>query len=602
MARPGNNELQIKTAIESPTTMFPRKLFALVLISLIAAGGQPGFADGAGKAFPVGMMGVQTCHTVAFAQVALAPDVPKFGMFEHSFKHTGRYENPYVQLTATVLLAAPDGKTRTIPLFWDGGTIWRFRFAPHTIGTWKWSVESSDPGLNGQSGSFRVVDSQNQGGIQPMKGQPYHFQRQDGTPFWFMGDTAWALYTDSKTEKHDRGTVKKYIDVRAGQGFNVIHSMLLSEAGWGNRGGDAFGDLDAEKINPEYWQEVDVRLAYLNSKGITGGLVLAWADKGRNPNDWKEFPSTEARHRYARYVAARYGAFNVYFIVAGEWHFDGASEKVKSGYVALGNVIRQSDPHRRMIAIHPGGPGSRGSVEEFTNTPWMSFGDYQQNYRNLHASVLDARKHDRPVVNAEYGYHLRDRDGDGKLDKPNSASVESIRHATWDIVMAGGCFITGFGTTYFGGNRDPGPFDVDAARNNDWEQHVQHVKKLFSELTWWRLEPHDELITSGLPRGTDGKEQGLVVPPRTTYWALAEPGRQYVAYVRGHQKQLQLSLGSGRAGTYKLRQFDPRTGAFDELGTYTGKGPIDYTPPDDRDWVLLVTAVTSGECTVTSGE
>ena len=59
-----------------------------------------------------------------------------------------------------------------------------------------------------------------------------------------------------------------------------------------------------------------------NAKGAKVGLVLAWADKGRNPNSWRAFPSQEARLRYARYIAARYGAYDVYFIVVGEWNAD----------------------------------------------------------------------------------------------------------------------------------------------------------------------------------------------------------------------------------------------------------------------------------------
>ena len=315
-------------------------------------------------------------------------DVPRFGLFERSFAHTGKYDNPYAELSPSVNLTAPDGQTRRATLFWDGGTVWKLRFSPDALGTWKWTLASRDSGLDGNSGSFRVVESEKRGGICPMDGFGRHFQRQDGSPFWFFGDTAWALYTDNAEEKHDRASAQKYIDARAEQGFNVVHSMLISEAGWGNRGGDAFVDLKTQRINPDYWREVDARLGYLNLQGITGGLALAWSNKGHNPNNWKHFPSAAARQRYARYVTARYAALDVYFIVGGEWDIDGPEPEVKAGYVALGDVIEQNDPHGRMITIHPGSPRTDGSVQEFVGTGWMSFGDYQQNYRNLHARVF----------------------------------------------------------------------------------------------------------------------------------------------------------------------------------------------------------------------
>ena len=168
---------------------------------------------------------------------------------------------------------------------------WKFRVSPDQLGVWKWSVKSRDAGLNGKSGSFEAVASRRPGSIRPMKGFPQHFERQDGKPFWFLGDTAWALYTDSAEEKHDRAAALRYIDVRAGQGVNVLHSMLLSEAGWGNQGGKPWEDLAAEKLNPGYWQEVDFRLAHANAKGVVCGLALAWGDKRKQePFAWRMFP------------------------------------------------------------------------------------------------------------------------------------------------------------------------------------------------------------------------------------------------------------------------------------------------------------------------
>ena len=67
-----------------------------------------------------------------------------------------------------------------------------------------------------------------------------------------------------------------------------------------------------------------------------------------------------------------------------------------------------------MIAIHP--MTSHGSVREFVGAAeWMTFGDYQQNYRNLHVRILESRPTNLPVVNSEYGYYLRDQSGELQL-------------------------------------------------------------------------------------------------------------------------------------------------------------------------------------------
>ena len=166
-----------------------------------------------------------------------------------------------------------------------------------------------------------------------------------------MGDTAWAFFHDSREEKYDGAGALRYLDGRASQGFNVIHCMMLSEVGDGNSGGKPWMDLSAEKLNPGYWQQVDQRIAYANSKGIVVGLAVAWADKRKQePFAWRMFPGLEARKRYARYVAARYGAYDVYFLVSGEWHGEvrtrpSTEAEMKKEFIEIGT--RSAQPIRR---------------------------------------------------------------------------------------------------------------------------------------------------------------------------------------------------------------------------------------------------------------
>jgi hypothetical protein len=521
------------------------------------------------------------------------PQIPRFGILELALTAQGQYANPYTDLTAEATLTPPGGSAAKIALlFWDGKDSWRFRFSPDVLGTWKWAVKSPDTGLNGQSGSFEVVASTRRGSIRSMADFPHHFQRQDGSRFWFLGDTAWALFLDSADEHYDRAAALAYVDARASQGFNVLHSSLLSEAGWGNDGGKPFDDINGERLNPAYWQEVDLRLAHANSRGIVCGLALAWGDKGRGePFAWRKFPDLAARKRYARYITARYSAYDTYFLVSGEWHAEIRSRKsdetsIRNEFVEIGDALHAADPHNRMIAIHP--MTSHGSVREYTPTGWMAFGDYQQNYHDLHGRILESRQANKPIVNAEYGYFLRDQSGDGIPDKDNSTSLAAMRYATWDIVMAGGYVVTGFGTTYFGGNRDPGPFDLNAAKNKVWEQQIGNVKALFADLAWWKLAPHDELLACDTPRGAEGKEFGRTVPPAKTYWCLADPQKQYVVYCRGLSSPLRLKLGASNCAVAAQR-FNPRTGEKADLEPSRGEA-YEIKPPDQQDWVVLLQA------------
>jgi hypothetical protein len=535
--------------------------------------------------------------------VAFGAAVERYGMFEANHAATTQPANPYKAISATATVIRPDGTLWRVPLFWDGATSWKLRVSPDITGKWSYTVEANDAGLAKAKGAFEVIASSRKGAIQALPSATAHFARQKGEPFWFLGDTAWGYFTDSPEDKHYRAQAEYYVKARVSQGFNVIHCMMMSEQGVGNDKGLPFTAIEKEEINPAYWQEVDRRLAFANAQGLTVGMAVAWGDKGRKEVfPWRRFPDVEARKRYARYAAARYAAYDVYFIVSGEWHGElrtreGAiPEAIYREFVEIGEALDEAEPHGRMIAIHP--MSSHGSVREFKQAKWMSFGDYQQNYRQLHGRALVSRFLGGPVVNSEYGYHLRDANGDGIPDKANSYSAEDMRFATWDIVMAGAYVVTGFGTTYFAGHRDPGPFGVDAAKNDEWELQAGLVRKFFESFEYARVTPADDLLTSKLDRGRDRDTSGPsgeaarsgLRPPASTYWALADTGRTYVVYMRGMNQPVELIPGA-RHGRYRLRWFNPRSGGFTQPLTADVKESYTLASPDAQDWVALLEVV-----------
>jgi hypothetical protein len=542
------------------------------------------------------------CGALSASDALAQNRVGKFEIFETSLEASGSYSNPYREVVADATIMRPDNRVWRVPLFWNGGSEWRMRVSPDVLGRWGYRIESNDPRLNGKAGSFSCIESDRPGSIRASASYPGHFERQNGSPFWFLGDTGWAYFTDILDEKHDRSQAEAYVKHRAAQGFNVIHSMLLSEGGDGNRGGPPWHAITEEKINPGYFQEVDYRLAFANRNGLTVGIALAWGDKQKKePFAWRRFPSVDARKRFARYVAARFGAYDTYFLISGEWHAevrtrgDVSEDAVFREFVEIGSAFAANEPHGRMIGIHP--MTGHGSVREFAAAPWMTFGDYQQNYSDLHGRTLLSRQLRGPVVNSEYGYFLRDQDGDGKPDKANSYTADDMRFSSWDIVMGGGYLVTGFGSTYFGGRRDPGAFDVSAAKNRVWEEQIGHIKKLFAGLDWWKLSPADELLRSASPRSADRttgpspEQRGRQLrPPETVYWALADPGQTYVAYVRGTVEPVTLALGA-RPRKFRVRQFNPRTGEFSSPAEIDIRGTYSFKAPDTGDTVLLLEAI-----------
>jgi hypothetical protein len=488
-----------------------------------------------------------------------------YGVFEKSFTVSKKLSNPYKEGSASVVFKSPTGVTESIPLFWDGGNTWKFRYSPDQVGDWSWSIDSNSLGLKA-IGNLDVKSSQLKGGIKSNETNPYHFQYENGTPFYWFGDTAWWSLSDISQKGLNRKSFNRYVDVRANQGFNVVHVNLTRKGN--NQGGPAFFSQKNDQINPGYWQEVDSRLQYMMSKGITPMLFLAWSDNKRGGYNWQDFANDSQRLQYAEYVAARYSAYNVGFSVSGEWADWGA----RSLYESIGEELDKNDPHDRMITIHPSGAGSF-TAEPFAGESWMSFGDYQQSYQDYHKRILAARDHDKPVVNSEYGYYLNSNGA------PVTYSVDALRHASWDIAMAGGYLVTGFAATFSDGPSSSKPFNVDDPNMDAWEDDIQHVKTLFTSTDWWKMNPSRSLL------------QGS-----GTRYVMENPGNEYIAYIRGTESDGTLKVPNG---TYSVKRFDPRTGNFTNLSDVSSNGSITLDPPSNEDWVFVVTKKSSATQQVT---
>jgi len=510
--------------------------------------------------------------------------VERYGLYEAAYVATGEYDNPYLQAAAVADVSGPENRIWKMPLFWRGGDEWVLRLSPDAVGFWEYTVRSTDSGLKGCSGHFECLASPRHGGLEAMPGYPLHFQRQDGTPVWFMGDTNWrALATDAEM-RLDRGTVLHYVDVRVAQGFNYVHVDVMGGGGVDSQQ-KVFEDWASERPRLAFFDEMDARVRYMTNRGVTCGLVLAWS---RGCESWAAFPNDEARFRYARNIVARCAAYDVAFIVSGEWDLNGREPRAL--FARIGEAIARWDPHNRLRGIHAG----RARVSsEFSSEAWTSFGDYQQNYRapadreataqercSMRRRLLASRIYGKPVINAEYAYYMRSmppdrtyrRDLLGQaVDKEHSHTRASFRRASWAIAMAGCYFVSGFGRTYFGGWRDRGPFDVDADKNDVAVADLQLIRDLFTSVAWWRLAVMDDLTSTDTGQA----------------YCLADLDRAYIICAEGAQS-VRVRLDGEPNTRYHARLCDPRSGECLPLADMVGLGPFQVALPDDRDWVIVV--------------
>src|SRR5688500_10157743 len=83
--------------------------------------------------------------------------------------------------------------------------------------------------------------------------------REDGSPFFYLGDTAWELFHRLNREEADR-----YLDDRARKGFTVIQAVALAELD-GLNDPNAYGHKPLINNDPakpdvkdeDYWDHVD---------------------------------------------------------------------------------------------------------------------------------------------------------------------------------------------------------------------------------------------------------------------------------------------------------------------------------------------------------
>ena len=99
-------------------------------------------------------------------------------------------------------------------------------------------------------------------------------------------------------------------------------------------------EKDHTRINPGYFDYADRRIKHLINNGIVPALVGGWG--------W-HMPSmgVEKMNRHWRYLIARYGAFPVVWIVAGEMQ--------EARWAEVARYVRKTDPYPHLATMHPPG-------------------------------------------------------------------------------------------------------------------------------------------------------------------------------------------------------------------------------------------------------
>ena len=408
---------------------------------------------------------------------------------------------------------------------------------------------------------------------------------EDGTPFFYLGDTAWELF-----HRLNRQEAEKYLETRRKQGFTVIQAVVLAELDGLNTpnayGDKPLNDNDPTRPNEAYFKHVDWIVNKAEEKGIYIGMLPTWGDKvtkawGKGPVIFTNDNLDDAR-AYGRFLGARYkGMPNIIWILGG----DRVADDARQIWRAMAAGIKQGDQGRHLMTYHPG--GGHSSAEWFGNDDWLDFNMLQSGHSKFDLPNYKAvskdynRKPIKPCFDGESRYE----------DHPVNWNPKNGWFGDFDVRQAAywALFAGAFGHTY--GCHDvwqmhaPGRQPISSARNNWYDVlelpgawDMMHVRDLIESRPFLTRVPDQSLIA-----GDAGD-----VPEHIQ----ATKGEDYAFIYLPYGQNVQVTLGKISGQKVRAWWFDPRTGRAESAGTFENHGTKEFDPPGrpkrGNDWVLVL--------------
>ena len=510
------------------------------------------------------------------------------------------YQDPYNDVTVDAVFRGPEGFEARIPCFWDGDNVWKLRFSAPRPGEYSFETvcsNASDAGLHGQKGTVSV---QPYTGTNPLfvhgrlhvAADKRHFERADGTPFFWVGDT-WWLGLCSRLD-WPQGFQTLTAD-RVAKGFNVVQIVAgpyPDMDAWDARGRNGAGfpfEPGFERINPAYYDEADLKIGHLVNAGITPCIVGMWGY-------YMPQIGVDRIKRFWRNLVARYGAYPVIWCICGEGKMAYYLSKTpkedaalqQQGWSEVMAYVREVDGHHNLISIHP----TQYGREQVNDPALMDFEMLQTGHGDLESvaptaeSVITAvgREPRMPVVNSEVNY-------------------EGILGRCWQNIQRL-CFYTSVlngtaGHTYgasgiwqMSTREQPyGPSPHGRCwGDTPWQEACQLPGskqiglggRFIQRFPWWELERHPEWV-----------EPAWKQTDPYTCTTVGIPRRLRIVYVPMlWDPPLVKSIESDvKYGAY---YFDPCSGAENSLGEVVPDAAGQWRPPfppEGHDWLLVLHAL-----------
>jgi hypothetical protein len=429
------------------------------------------------------------------------------------------------------------------------------------------------------------------------------FMHEDGTPFFYLGDTAWEIFHRLNREEVDR-----YMENRARKRFTIVQAVLLGEID-GVDTPNAYGhlpliDLDPTRPNEAYFDHVDYVIDKAADMGMYIGLLPTWGaytveEKHVFFHDHLLF-NPENACTYGSYLGTRYrDRTNIIWILGGDrkpvdrepmWR--AMAKGITTG------ILGKEDYSSIPITYHPWGGSS--SADFIHDERWLSFNMLQSGH-NADSKPYEmiakdyARTPVKPCMNGEPGYEMIP--GNINPANPKLNHHDTRKFAYWSV-FAGGC-----GHTYgahemwmmwspaiepitekckpFCGASIPWYEAMDYAG----AAQMQHLRSLIESRPFFTRIPDQSLIISGNGEGNDHVQ------------ACRDENGAYAFIYSTSGNPVTVATGKISGSTINAWWFDPRTGAAQSAGSFPSCKERLFTPPSQgfgNDWVLVLDDASRG--------
>ncbi|MCU0427564.1 MAG: DUF4038 domain-containing protein [Candidatus Kapabacteria bacterium] len=557
-------------------------------------------------------------YSLLFAQTSFSTQAHVHLPTEIRLRSLHLYVHPFldVKIRAT-FTHRPSGQTRTVTGFWAGDSVYAVRFAPTLAGMWEYRITASDTtnrGLHGVSGRFQVTTQTSTSiGENPLTKHGFlrvstnrrTLEHSDGTPFFWLGDTAWEMFVRGTTPE-----ILRFLDDRAAKGFNVLQTtpIVLAEDDSRNRSGKTmYLNNDRTRINPRFFDEFDSIVTWANARGMIVALVPQWANGGLEGYDkgWvRKVTRLSEALIAAEYIAARYAGHQMVWVTGGDVRYD--TPERRAYWERFANVLREADGGQHLVSIHP--EGFTASYDFFSNTAsWLDFGMLQSSHQPWSdtRTAIIRRGYEmipaKPVLNAEPPYEdfilnsfFSDLEASFVGGK-RRATAHDIRVAAYMSIFHGGLVGITYGANgIFQWNSATMPTEghsprltVDSALKLPGAAQMGVMKRLLSDWHWEKMIPRLDLLTQLEPSPASN----------TPFYGVLASNDALVMYASGNVRRVSLACAALQgSGGFVVEWITPSNAttrtdtllySFQPLNL---QAPVQATsiPIAEQDWLIRV--------------